>query len=240
MTTIKLKVKIMSVPTDYSRLLVSAAMAVILTACSPAKQDTAKNDNAVSTDQATLIDLPELAPDPALLTGTLDNGIGYAILQNKTPPGRAALRVRFDTGSFNELPGTEGLAHYLEHMAFNGTKNVPEGEMVQILERIGLSFGADTNASTGVDRTVYKLNLPNTNTEVLDTAFMLMRETAENMTLDEDAIDRELGIILSEKRGRDTARYRAVEASWKFLTRGSDVISRFPFGTEEALRCISS
>lgn len=234
----------MSLPTSCSRLLASAALAVIMAACSPADQaanDVAtKIDAAVLANQATRIDLPELAPDPALLTGTLDNGVVYAILQNKTPPGRAALRVRFDTGSFNELPGTEGLAHYLEHMAFNGTKNVPEGEMVQILERLGLSFGADTNASTGVDRTVYKLNLPNTNNEVLDAAFMLMRETAENMTLDEDAIDRELGIILSEKRGRDTARYRAVEASWKFLAPGSDAISRLPIGTEESLRAIQS
>lgn len=234
----------MSLPTSCSRLLASAAIAAILVACSPTEStvtDTKMNsDTTLVADQAMAVDLPELAPDPALLTGTLDNGVVYAILHNETPPGRAALRVRFGTGSFNELPGTEGLAHYLEHMAFNGTKNVPEGEMIQILERLGLSFGADTNASTGVDRTIYKLNLPNTNAEVLDAAFMLMRETAENMTLDDDAIDRELGIILSEKRGRDTARYRAVEASWKFLTRGSDVISRLPIGTEEALRSIQS
>lgn len=234
----------MPLSTLCSRLLASASIAMILVACSPAERaanDAAmKNDAAVMADQAVGVDLPELAPDPALLTGTLDNGVSYAILQNETPPGRAALRVRFDTGSFNELPGTEGLAHYLEHMAFNGTKNVPEGEMVQILERLGLSFGADTNASTGVDRTVYKLNLPNTKPEVMDAAFMLMRETAENMTLDEDAIDRELGIILSEKRDRDSASYRAWEASMEFLSRGSDALSRLPIGTEEALRSIQS
>lgn len=234
----------MSLPTSCSRLLASAAIAVIMASCSPADQaanDVAtKIDAAVLANQAMRIDLPELAPDPALLTGTLDNGVVYAILHNETPPGQAALRVRFDTGSFNELPGTEGLAHYLEHMAFNGTKNVPEGEMIQILERLGLSFGADTNASTGVDRTVYKLNLPNTKPEVLDAAFMLMRETAENMTLDEGAIDRELGIILSEKRTRDSANYRAWEASMGLLSEGSDAMSRLPIGTEETLRAIQA
>lgn len=234
----------MPLSTFCSRLLTSAAMAMLVVACSSADQDvadaTAVSDTEVLSAQVPVIDLPDLAPDPALLTGTLDNGVVYAILNNATPPGRAALRVRFDTGSFNELSGTGGLAHYLEHMAFNGTKNVPEGEMIQILERLGLSFGADTNASTGIDRTVYKLNLPNTKPDVMDAAFMLMRETAENMTLDEDAIDRELGIILSEKRTRDSANYRAWEASMGLLSSGSDAMSRLPIGTEETLRNIQS
>lgn len=234
----------MSLPTSCSRLLASAAIAAILVACASTESSvtdaTTNSEITIVADQAVTLDLPELAPDPALVSGTLDNGVVYAILHNETPPGRGALRVRFDTGSFNELPGTEGLAHYLEHMAFNGTKNVQEGEMIQILERLGLSFGADTNASTGVDRTVYKLNLPNTKPDVLDAAFMLMRETAENMTLDEDAIDRELGIILSEKRTRDSANYRAWEASMDLLSSGSDAMSRLPIGTEEALRTIQS
>ncbi|MGJ8560407.1 MAG: insulinase family protein [Litorimonas sp.] len=234
----------MSLPPSYSRLLVSAALAVTLTACAPADRRaddaTTEVDAVVLADPAMVVGLPALAPDPALLTGTLDNGVVYAILHNETPPGRAALRVRFDTGSFNELPGTAGLAHYLEHMAFNGSENVPEGEMIQMLERLGLSFGADTNATTGIDRTVYKLNLPNTESDVLDAAFMLMRETAENLTLDEDAIDRELGIILSEKRTRDSANYRAWEASMGLLSRGSDAMSRLPIGTEDTLRAIQS
>lgn len=223
------------------RLMATTAIALMITACTSSAQDRANDaTNAIIQAQAVSVDLPELAPDPALVTGTLENGIRYAILPNKTPPGRAALRVRFDTGSFNEVPGTGGLAHYLEHMAFNGSKNVPEGEMIQILERLGLSFGADTNASTGVDRTIYKLNLPNTDDEVLDAAFMLMRETAENLTLDEDAIDRELGIILSEKRTRDTSIYRAWEAYMGLLANGSDAMSRLPIGTEETLRAIQS
>lgn len=181
-----------------------------------------------------------LKPDPALVTGTLENGVRYAVLRNQTPPGTGALRVQFETGSLNEKPGTEGLAHYLEHMAFNGSENVPEGEMIQILERLGLSFGADTNASTGLDRTVYKLNLPSLGEEVLDAAFMLMKETAQNLTLDQDAIERELGIILSEKRTRDSAAYRAWEARLSFLAKGSDLIDRLPIGTEASLNSINS
>ncbi len=184
--------------------------------------------------------LEALIPDPALITGTLDNGVRYAILRNQTPPNTGALRVQFNTGSLNELPGTEGLAHYLEHMAFNGSKNVPEGEMIKILERLGLSFGADTNASTGFDRTIYKLNLPTLDKEVLDAAFMLMQETAQNLTLDQDAIERELGIILSEKRTRDVANYRAWEARMRFMTQGSDLMERLPIGTQESLNAIKA
>jgi zinc protease len=182
----------------------------------------------------------DLKPDPALVTGTLDNGLRYAVLRNQTPPGTGALRVQFDSGSLNELPGTEGLAHYLEHMAFNGSKNVPEGEMIQMLERLGLSFGADTNASTGFDRTIYKLNLPTLDQEVLDAAFMLMAETAYNLTLDQDAIERELGIILSEKRTRDTAGSRLTEARLRFFTGGSDLMDRLPIGTDESLNAITA
>jgi len=229
----------MNMPIYSTRMLTSAALALVLLACSPVSQNVTASAPEGATNMQT-VDWPALAPDPALVTGTLDNGVRYAILPNATPPGRAALRVRFGTGSFNELEGTGGLAHYLEHMAFNGSKNVPEGEMIQMLERLGLSFGADTNASTGVERTVYKLNLPNTNSDVLDAAFMLMRETAENLTLDDDAIDRELGIILSEKRTRDSAAYRAWESLMGLLSQGSDAMSRLPIGTEDALRSIQS
>ena len=178
--------------------------------------------------------------DPALFTGTLENGVRYAVLRNQTPPETGALRVRFATGSLNELPGTGGIAHYIEHMAFNGSKNVPEGEMIKMLERHGLAFGADTNAHTSTDETVYKLNLPTVKEEVLDVAFMLMRETAENLTMDQDAIERELGIILSEKRTRDSASYRAWESRMGFLTSGSDFMTRLPIGSDESLNSINS
>lgn len=211
--------------------LTLATAPLLLSACSPQPIDGAVGQ--------TLMEI-ELKPDPDLVTGVLDNGITYAVLRNQTPPGTGALRVQFNTGSLNELPGTEGLAHYLEHMAFNGSKNVPEGEMINILERLGLSFGADTNASTGPERTVYKLNLPTLEDEVLDAAFMLMGETAYNLTLDQDAIERELGIIQSEKRARDTVSSRLWETRMRFYTGGSDFMDRLPIGTDESLMAITA
>jgi zinc protease len=100
----------------------------------------------------------DIAPDPNVRFGTLANGMRYALLKNATPTGQAAIRLRFDAGSLMETDAQQGLAHFLEHMAFNGSKNVAEGEMVKILERHGLSFGADTNASTDFTQTIYKLD----------------------------------------------------------------------------------
>src|SRR3546814_5614917 len=107
----------------------------------------------------------------------------YALLHNGTPRNSVVIRLRFDGGSFAEADDQRGLAQLLEHMAFNGSTHVPEGEMVKLLERKGLAFGADTNASTGFDQTVYKLDLPNASDDLIDTGLMLMRETASELTI---------------------------------------------------------
>src|SRR3546814_10655215 len=96
-----------------------------------------------------------------LVFGVLPNGMKYALLKNSTPKDSVVIRMRFDVGSFAEAEDQRGLAHFLEHMAFNGSTHVPEGEMIKLLERKGLAFGADTNASTGFDETIYKLDFPN-------------------------------------------------------------------------------
>lgn len=180
-------------------------------------------------------DTSDLDPDPRVTYGVLENGLRYAVMKNATPKGAAAIRMRIDTGSFNETEGQRGLAHFLEHMAFNGSVNVPEGEMVKRLERHGLAFGADTNASTGFDQTTYKLNLPSVTPEVLDEAFFLMRETAENLLLDEAAIERERGVIASEKVARDSIEFRAFVNRLGFLTQGSGLIDRLPIGVDETI-----
>lgn len=177
----------------------------------------------------------DLKADPNITYGKLRNGIRYAVMHNDTPSQTAALRVRFATGSLNETDEQQGLAHFLEHMAFNGSENIPEGDLVKRLERYGLRFGADTNAHTSFDETVYKLNLPQVSEEILDEAFMIMRETAENMTLNDDAIDRERGVIRSEKRTRDNAKYRANLAQYEFFTEGSRLMDRFPIGTDKTI-----
>jgi zinc protease len=174
--------------------------------------------------------------DPGIVFGVLPNGMKYALLKNSTPKDSVSLRLRFDVGSFAEADDQRGLAHFLEHMAFNGSTNVPEGEMIKLLERKGLAFGADTNASTGLDQTVYQLDLPNASDDLVDTGLMLMRETASELRIDPEAVNRERGIILSERRARDTYQLRSAVDQFAFLWPGMRVASRLPVGTEEVIR----
>ncbi|MDO8379988.1 pitrilysin family protein, partial [Phenylobacterium sp.] len=178
----------------------------------------------------------DVPADPEVRFGALPNGMRYAIRRQSTPAGQAALRLRFDAGSLQETDAQAGLAHFLEHMAFNGSKNVPEGDMIKILERLGLAFGADTNASTDFDETVYKLDLPRTDAETLDTSLMLLREAAGNLTIDQAAVDRERGVVLSEERARDNPPYRVYKARLDFMLKGQRPPTRYPIGKVEVLR----
>lgn len=178
----------------------------------------------------------DIPVDPNIIFGVLPNGMKYALLKNSTPKDSVVLRMRFDVGSFAEADEQRGLAHFLEHMAFNGSKGVPEGEMIKLLERKGLAFGADTNASTGFDETIYKLDLPGASDDLIDTGLMLMRETASELTIDPAAVDRERGIILSERRARDTYQLRSLIDQLDFQMKGMTVANRIPVGTEEVIR----
>lgn len=163
----------------------------------------------------------DVPADPAVRYFRLDNGLKVAVLANATPKNTVALRLGFDAGVIDESGAEAGLAHFLEHMAFNGSRNVPEGEMIKLLEREGLAFGADTNASTGLEDTIYKLDLPRNDPKLLDTALMLMRETASELTLDPAAIDRERGIIQSETRTRNTFARRRIKDYLDFVAPGT-------------------
>ncbi len=161
----------------------------------------------------------DLKPDPGIQFGKLPNGMRYAIFKNATPPGQASIRLRIGSGSLNESDAQQGLAHFLEHMAFKGSKRVPEGEMIKILQRKGLAFGPDTNAFTSWTQTVYMLDLPQADASTIDTAFMLMRETASELTLDEKSMEPERNVVLSEERVRDTPGYRATKARYRYALR---------------------
>lgn len=184
-------------------------------------------------------EISDLPSDPRIIYGSLDNGMRFAIMPNDTPEDIVSIRLRIGVGSFDEHPDERGIAHYLEHMAFNGSENVPEGELIPRLARSGLSFGADTNAHTSFDETVYKLNLPNIEDETITEAFFLMREVADKLTLDADAIDRERGIIQSEKRTRNTAGFQKLIAMMNFITDGTELTKRLPIGTDETLANIN-
>ena len=144
----------------------------LLTACGDkADQPTAPSKSsapAASSESTPVYDLEnatwpqdasDLTPDPAITYGQLENGMRYIIMANDTPEETVALRLRIDAGSLNERDDQRGISHFLEHMAFNGSTNVPEGEMIKILERHGLAFGPDTNAFTSFDQVQYQLCL---------------------------------------------------------------------------------
>ena len=182
----------------------------------------------------------DLRPDPALRIGRLGNGMTYVIRPNATPQGTAEVRLRFDVGSLDETDAEQGFAHYIEHMAFNGSTHVPEGEMVALLERKGLAFGADTNASTGFDTTTYKLSLPTNSEDLLDTALFLMRETASELSFTPAAVDRERGIILAERRDSYTYGYQDIVERLAFDTPGARHPYRLPIGKLSTLEKASA
>ncbi|WP_298465038.1 M16 family metallopeptidase [uncultured Erythrobacter sp.] len=177
----------------------------------------------------------DIEVDPNYVFGQLDNGMRYILRQNGTPEGTAMVRMRIDSGSLDETDTERGLSHYLEHMAFNGSTNIPEGEMIKLLEREGLAFGADTNASTGFEAITYMLNLPRNDEDLLDTALMLMRETASEITIAEDAVGRERGVILAERRDRRNFGQRAREDSFEFTSPDARYPDRLPIGTLDVL-----
>ena len=184
---------------------------------------------AGSQEQVTGWNLPiyDIAPDESVEYGVLPNGLRFAILQNDRPEESVVIRFGFDVGWVDEADDEIGLAHFIEHMAFNGSTNVPEGEMIKLLEREGLAFGADTNASTGFEDTIYKLDLPRNDPALLDIALMLMRETASELTIAEDAVDRERGVIQSETRTRNNYAIRRLKDYLRFIAPETRFSARF-------------
>ncbi len=178
----------------------------------------------------------DLPPDPAIRFGTLPNGLRYAIQHNASPPGQASLRLRIGAGSLEETDAQQGLAHFLEHMAFDGSTHVPNGEMIKILQRHGLAFGADTNASTSWDETEYKLDLPKSDDDTVDSSLMLLREVASELTIEPAAIDKERGVVLSEERLRDTPGYRALKQNMQAMLQDQLPALRFPIGKVDVIQ----
>ncbi|GEO00456.1 peptidase M16 [Novosphingobium sediminis] len=182
----------------------------------------------------------DLAPDPAFRFGRLPNGMRYVIRHNATPKGTAEVRLQIDTGSLDERDSERGFAHFVEHMAFNGSTHVPEGEMVKLLEREGLAFGADTNAQTSFEQTMYLLSLPRGEPRLLDTALMLMRETASELSFDPSAVERERGVVLSELRDGQGYALENSKDQMAFLYPQAHYRDRLPIGTVDSLKAATA
>jgi len=178
----------------------------------------------------------DIAPDPGATFGTLENGMRYIIYPNAEPPKRVSLRLHIAAGSLMEADDQQGLAHFLEHMVFNGSKNYTAAELIPRMQRLGISFGAHANAYTSFDETVYMLDLPDLSEDTLKLGFTVMRDFGDGALLSPEEIDKERGVILSEKMSRDSVNTRLMEQQFAELLPDSLVSRRFPIGTEEVIK----
>ncbi len=172
--------------------------------------------------------------DPAIVSGRLANGLTYFVRQNAEPPDRVELRLVVDAGSVLEEDDQRGLAHFVEHMAFNGTEHFAEGELVDYFEGIGLEFGADLNASTGFDETIYSLHVP-AEPELLERGFEVLADWAGGILFEPEAVDRERDVVIEEWRLGRGAGARIRDRQLPLLFSGSRYADRLPIGTPEVL-----
>lgn len=185
--------------------------------------------------QSAALDAP-LPLDPGVRTGVLDNGLTWYVEVNREPQDRAVLRLVVDAGSILEDEDQLGLAHTLEHMAFNGTENFPGNTLITYLESTGTRFGAHLNAHTSFDETVYKLQVPTDDAEQLDTGLLVLRDWAGGLTFDPEEIEKERGVVLEEWRLSLGPGERLGKQLRPLLFANSPYHERMPIGTEESLR----
>ncbi|APZ46758.1 peptidase M16 [Polaribacter reichenbachii] len=177
--------------------------------------------------------------DESVKIGKLSNGLTYYIKNNGKPANKVELRLAINAGSILEDEDQLGVAHFMEHMNFNGTKNFKKNELVDYLQSIGVKFGADLNAYTGFDQTVYILPIPSDDEAKLDKGFQIIRDWAGSALLEDKDIDDERGVVLEEYRSRRGADSRMMEKYLPKLMYGSKYADRLPIGTEESIKNFS-
>jgi zinc protease len=177
----------------------------------------------------------KLPIDPKVKVGTLPNGLRYYIRQNTRPEKRAELRLVVNAGSVLETPDKLGLAHFIEHTAFNGTKHFAKNDLVKYLESIGVRFGADLNAYTSFDETVYILPIPTDTARIVDQAFTILEDWAHGQTFDPTEVANERGVVREEWRGGRGAGERMLQQWLPIAFKGSRYAERLPIGTEASI-----
>ena len=177
----------------------------------------------------------KLPTDPKVKIGTLSNGLRYYIRQNSRPEKRAELRLVVNAGSVLETPDKLGLAHFLEHTAFNGTKHFAKNDLIKYLESIGVRFGADLNAYTSFDETVYILPIPTDTARIVDQAFTILEDWAHGQTFDAAEVTNERGVVREEWRGRKGAGDRMLQQWLPVAFKGSRYAERLPIGPEASI-----
>ena len=179
----------------------------------------------------------DITPDPAAVFGKLENGMRYMILPNSEPPNRLSLRLHIAAGSLMEEEDQRGVAHFLEHMVFNGTKRHKDANtLIREMQTRGIAFGAHVNAYTSFDETVYMLDLPDLKPDTMKLTFGVLRDFADGALLSAEEIDAERGVILAEKASRDSVEYRMMLKQFQTMLPGSLIGERLPIGEEEVIK----
>lgn len=218
----------------YKELIV--CFILIVTGISVSAQNfAAANTHTLPAKNASTLPAKKLTAAPDLKIGKLPNGLTYYIRKNDVPKDRAELRLVVKAGSVLENDKQVGLAHFTEHMAFNGTKNFEKQELVNFLEKSGVNFGADLNASTGFDETIYQLQLPTDSPAVFKKGFQILEDWAHNVSFDTAEIDKERGVVIEEWRSGQGAGERIQSKTFPVLLKGSQYAIRIPIGTKANL-----
>ena len=205
-------------------LFITLFTLVLFISCSSTKA--AKNDVAF-----------KLNPD--VVTGQLDNGMTYYVLKNAYPENRISLRLAVKVGSIAETESERGVAHLIEHMCFNGTEHFEKNSLIQYAESIGMDFGAEVNAYTSFEETVYQLEIPADNPEFLETALLIFHDWACAVTFDQEELDKERGVVTEEWRGRLGLNGRMVDAVLPFELKDSPYVDRLPIGSMDVIQNIT-
>jgi zinc protease len=177
-----------------------------------------------------------IPPDPSITIGKLDNGLTYYIKHNTKPEQRIEFRLAINVGSVCETDGQQGLAHFMEHMCFNGTKNFPSNKIIDMLEEMGVKFGEEINAYTGFDQTIYVLKIPSDKEEWINRGFQVVEDWAHQVTLDASEIDKERGVIVEEWRLGLGAEDRMQQKYIPVVLKGSRYADRLPIGKIDIIK----
>ncbi|MDQ8179068.1 insulinase family protein [Pelagicoccus sp. SDUM812005] len=177
-----------------------------------------------------------LQADESIVWGHLDNGFRYALKPHYAKPGLVSMRLMVKVGALDEEEDELGLSHFIEHMAFEGTRNFKPGELIAFFQKLGMSYGVDVNAFTYHDKTVYHLELPQNDAELIEQGLRLYRDYADGILFEEERVENEREVILREKQARDTPSSRISEASFRFSFAGTELAKRNPIGLESVIK----
>lgn len=201
-----------------------------------AQQASAKAVKSVEKTDPWIYRGTDIPHDPEWVFGTLGNGLRYAVRRNNVPPGQVSIRIAVDAGSMYESEQERGYAHLLEHLLFRQSKYLGVAEAIPTWQRLGATFGSDTNAQTSATQTVYKLDLPNASATTLNESFRLLSGMVREPVLSQPNINTEVPIVLAEKRERGGASMRIGDATRETFFAGQPLATRAPIGTDESLR----